>query len=599
MTALTDSENQFMDVFPSLNASIEQGWQELSDEEAEMIAIAQAITRLQDEISSLQSKIDAASISGAKTFTQTNVKIAYSILTATGEVAVPYLSIVTLAYTIGKTFYDIITDTEKINKDLEQIAELQVEASEEAQAAAMTKATIQYLYNIEISFLSLKKHGTGLSAMWVNEKSKIDEAINAINAGAEPSKFLDLLTIDVANKNWDALFKIYAPNTRYASCIWARCYSSTTKKIIFMLATDESKDLNQKTWAGWSTLHIITASCLAVENTVFTAPDPKPDWFDALNSALVNAQTVAAHWVNDLSVDISKNVPTSIVDYGTDYAAFSAKIRSIADAHPDATGKDNEYVKQVNTLIETLLSALNNILTSVDKVSEDMKNWGIQMQAAHKDLTTGAANIQAAEADLQADISKMNDAIASLHKMIDGENKAIAAAAAAIGIGIFALIAGIALAFVTFGAGVVVAGAGAAAIVGGAVTWGVMQAKINKQYDEIAKDQKELDQDKRQLVALQGLAQASNLCISSIANATVALADFRASWGVFQGELQGVITKLNSGEKSMSTLVAETFTDAAEKEWNLVMEFAQSLLDAKVDVQKHSMSIEPKDAKAA
>ena len=51
------------------------------------------------------------------------------------------------------------------------------------------------------------------------------------------------------------------------------------------------------------------------------------------------------------------------------------------------------------------------------------------------------------------------------------------------------MIAGIALAFVTFGAGAVVAGAGAVAVVGGAITWGVMQHKINEQYDEIAKDQ--------------------------------------------------------------------------------------------------------------
>lgn len=363
-----------------------------------------------------------------------------------------------------------------------------------------------------------------------------------------------------------------------------------------MLQANQSKDLNQNTWAGWSSLHIITANCIAVQNTNFSPPDPKPDWFDALNSALVNAQTIAADWVDNIQVDVTKSVPTAIVDYGTDYAAFSQKIIDIAQAHPDASGADNEYVKQVNTLIETLLNALKDILAQVDKVSESMKTWGQQMQKAHDNLTTGAANIQSAEADLQADIGKMNSAIESLNAMIDSENKAIAYAAAAIGIGIFTLVAGIALAFVTFGAGLVVAGVGAAAIIGGSVTWGVMQAKINKQYDEIADDQKELDQDQRQLVALQGLAQASDLAIKSISNATQALADFRTSWGVFQGELEGVITKLKKGEASLSTLVAETFTEAAEKEWDLVMQFAQSLLDQKVDVQKHVTSIDPKAA---
>lgn len=359
-----------------------------------------------------------------------------------------------------------------------------------------------------------------------------------------------------------------------------------------MLKANQSKDLNQNTWAGWSSLHIITTNCIAVQNTSFSAPDPKPDWFDSLNSALVNAKAVATDWVKNISVDITSSVPTAIVNYATDYEAFSEQIIEIAKAHPDASGADNTYVKQVNTLIKTLLSALDEILNSVDKVSQSMKTWGQQMQTAHDNLTTGAANIQNAEAELQADIGKMNSAIASLHAMIDGENKAIAYAAAAIGIGIFAIVGGIALAFVTFGAGLAVAGVGVAAVIGGAVTWGVMQDKINKQFDKIADDQKELTQDKRQLVALQGLAQASNLVISSISNATLALADFRTSWGVFQGELQGVITKLEQGEASLSTLVAETFTDAAKKEWGLVVDFAQSLIHQKVDVQKHVMSID-------
>ena len=56
---------------------------------------------------------------------------------------------------------------------------------------------------------------------------------------------------------------------------------------------------------------------------------------------------------------------------------------------------------------------------------------------------------------------------------------------------LFALVAGIALAPVTGGASLIVSGIGGAAIIGGAVTWGVMQVKINSQFDEIAEDQKD------------------------------------------------------------------------------------------------------------
>lgn len=358
-----------------------------------------------------------------------------------------------------------------------------------------------------------------------------------------------------------------------------------------MLKADESKDLNQKTWAGWSSLHIITTCCVAVQSTKFIAPDPKPDWFDSLNNALIAAQATATDWVDNLSVNITKTIPTAIVDYSTDYAAFSDAIMAIAQQYPDAKGADDPHVQQVNALINTLITQVESIISKVEKAGTDMTNWGKLMQKSHDDLTTGASSIQSAETDLLADIDKMNSAIKNLNAMIDGENKAIAYAAAAIGIGIFALIAGIALAFVTFGAGVVVAGAGVAAIIGGAVTWGVMQHKINEQFDEIAKDQKELTLDKQQLVALQGLATSTNSVISSISLATQAIADFRTSWGVFQGELQGVVDKLNAGENSLSTLIAGTFTSAAQQEWNLAMQFAQSLIDQNPKSESHETSI--------
>ncbi len=204
---ITALESHFTNVFPTLNESINAGWKELDKEEAEMVAIAEAITQLQADISSLESKIDAAGISGGKTFVQTNVKIAYSIITATGEVAIPYLSIAVLAYTVGKTLYDIISGTDKIEKDLRKLTELQVQATEEAQAAAATKATIQYLYQIEIQFLSFKKHGDELWIMWKNQKSFVDQAIDAINAGVDPSRFLDLLTMKVAAQNWNVLLQ--------------------------------------------------------------------------------------------------------------------------------------------------------------------------------------------------------------------------------------------------------------------------------------------------------------------------------------------------------------------------------------------------------
>ncbi len=344
-------------------------------------------------------------------------------------------------------------------------------------------------------------------------------------------------------------------------------------------------DLQQKTQSSFVTLNLITQACHGILNTVFIAPSPKPDWFDDLNAKLDAAKVNAGDWINNLAPSITGGVPLQVINYGTTYAAFSAQIMDIANKHPDAQGADDPYVKQVHQLVSALESSVAEIITNAQTTSDQLTAWGILMQKSHDDLTTGAANIQGAETDLSTDITKMNNAISTLNDMIHKENIAIAASAGGIGLGLLMLVAGIALAPETGGASAyLVAGTGAALIIGGSITWGVMQAKINEQFKDIATDQKELDDDKRQLVALQGLSSASDQSIQYTTDAGNALSDFRTSWNVFQGELKGVMDKLEKAESSLSVLVSSTWTAAAQKEWDDATTFAQSLADAPVQV---------------
>ena len=163
-------------------------------------------------------------------------------------------------------------------------------------------------------------------------------------------------------------------------------------------------------------------------------------------------------------------------------------------------------------------------------------------------------------------------------------NKAIAASAAAIAIGIFALVVGIALAPETAG------------IIGGSVTWGIMQSRINARFDEIAKDQQELADDQRQIVALQGLQLASSSAVSSIELATQSLSKLQTQWGVFHGELLNVITQLESAEHAVSTLVQGVFTSAAQTEWASAITTANNLANTKVQIDEKTL---PMDAPVA
>ncbi len=349
-------------------------------------------------------------------------------------------------------------------------------------------------------------------------------------------------------------------------------------------APSTTSDVQSKTQSAFVTLNLITQACHGVLNTTFVAPSPKPTWFDDLNSKLDTAKTVAQDWVDNIAPNITGGVPLQVINYGDTYSAMSAEIQSIVQANPDAQGADNQYVKQVQELVAALQSTVDGIIANAQTSADSLKTWGDKMQSSHDDLSSGAVNIQAAETSLQGDIDAMNNAIDNLTSAIASENKAIAASGIGIGVGLLLLVAGIALAPETGGASLLVAGTGGLLVVGGAVTWGIMQHKINEQFSQIAADQNEKASDQAQIVALKGLATASGQAIDYTTTSVQALSDFRTSWTVFQGELQGVADKLQKAEDSLSTIVQGAFTTAAGTEWDQATQFAQSLANAPVQV---------------
>jgi hypothetical protein len=199
-------QNQFKSIQPLLEASIQEGWQELADEEQQMVKIAAEMMHLQDLVSSLDEKISSGIISGNKSVISSSISTIYKLVTTTGS-SFSFLSMATSAITVGKMYFDIISSTDKAAKALQEIAKLQVEASEEAQAAAATKIILQLLYSLEKSFLAMHEVLPQIITMWQTEQNKIESVIQAIEAGADPKTYFDILTVPTANANWQAISK--------------------------------------------------------------------------------------------------------------------------------------------------------------------------------------------------------------------------------------------------------------------------------------------------------------------------------------------------------------------------------------------------------
>lgn len=211
MNTTSDANTSFSDAYKNvsdrvflLDESISQGWQDLSSEEAEMTRIAEAIGELSDAIASLGADVTSADIRAEKTYIQSLVKMAYSVVMETAS-SVPYLTIATGLLSIGEGVYSTLKNAADVQRQLDELTDLQNEATQAAQAAAITKAVLQQLNSLEKSFLSLNSSLPALTLIWQDEIDKLSSAIDAINAGSDPSLLFDLQTAEIAAASWQTI----------------------------------------------------------------------------------------------------------------------------------------------------------------------------------------------------------------------------------------------------------------------------------------------------------------------------------------------------------------------------------------------------------
>lgn len=211
MNTTNNANAEFSDAYKNvsdraflLDDSISQGWQALSGEEAEMTRIAEAIGELTNSIASLGAEVNSADLRAGKTYVQSLVKMAYSVVMETAS-SVPYLTIATGLLSIGEGVYNTLKNASDVQTQLDKLTQLQNQATQAAQATAITKAVLQQLNTLEKSFLSLDSSLPALSLLWQNEIDKLSSAINAINAGSDPSLLFDLQTAEIAAASWQTI----------------------------------------------------------------------------------------------------------------------------------------------------------------------------------------------------------------------------------------------------------------------------------------------------------------------------------------------------------------------------------------------------------
>lgn len=195
----------FSVVLPQMDKSIAEGWNALASEEQQMLQLTEQLGELVNTVQGLGSKLTSDAIASDKGIAQSAVSMLYAAGAAGAQASIPIVGLVVAVITIGKSFYDLIEDDNQLIATMNQINAIKAQLSGEALGLALTKSTLQTLYSVEEQYLSLRDALPGLIDLWVTQQSKIEDAIDALQAGAQPDQYLDLKTLPKALVAWQSI----------------------------------------------------------------------------------------------------------------------------------------------------------------------------------------------------------------------------------------------------------------------------------------------------------------------------------------------------------------------------------------------------------
>ncbi len=352
---------------------------------------------------------------------------------------------------------------------------------------------------------------------------------------------------------------------------------------------DEATD---KTVKACAALTLVSACCHGVLNTTLIKPESakeeqKFEWFDDVKLKLDAAKVVARDWIDNVAVPIQSDIPISVITFDNQFQASADYVIDVCKKHPRMKKGDAEF-EDVNEVLRALMQTIeDDIIASIDESRTALKNWGNSLQEAHDNLSGEVQTIQKAESDISTEIERLNTSIDALNNLISSESTLVSVGAGLVGGGIFVAVVGVALLAAGVGAvvGGIVIGVGAAMTIGGAVTWGVMQHRIDEQYEEIAQDRKEILQDQQLLASLKGLEVGTSSAVSYMQTALSALDEVKTTWEGFYGVIENAVKELDKAEKSATAVLKQIFTETAKKQWADAHEMAEKLLDTKIQIE--------------
>lgn len=192
-----------------MDESIKDAWGNLGSAEKRVVELSARIVAIQDGLNTLTGvvapdQLSSHTISDLSTILCNSASLVYSV--AFAGLPVPYLSVVSTFFTLGKLFYTIFSTEEKIHQQLKELEHYRLELDEAQLALAQTKAVLASLYDLKLLLSGQHSSFGELETFWQGELRNIATVRDKFALAAEiPPDDPELGQLPIAQAAWDTL----------------------------------------------------------------------------------------------------------------------------------------------------------------------------------------------------------------------------------------------------------------------------------------------------------------------------------------------------------------------------------------------------------
>ncbi|MGN6275100.1 MAG: alpha-pore-forming cytotoxin subunit MakE [Solirubrobacterales bacterium] len=347
----------------------------------------------------------------------------------------------------------------------------------------------------------------------------------------------------------------------------------------------DGKQVNAQLDAGLSGVAQLNASCQAVIQAEIERV--QSDWWEQLNQELGAAEKLVVNWRQGGALYFGSEVVGAVSHCASVFLAAHAPIEKLfeeLEQHFDPAKKE-QLVERFRALQQPVAA----IAATIGEYLEKLAAFEREMGGVQQKMETTVAEVQAKEAEIEATIQSINAQIKQLNEQVQTDREAVAKARSERTTGIFETIFGIVFAPVTGGLSLVLAGIGVASITEAEGDISHMESQISGFQQTIAGDQATLTTDQQIVATLNSLTMSTKFVLTDLESIARALDSLRTTWVAFEGELAGVIAKLDKAEDAAGLTTSHVWYAAACNEWQDVAKHVAEITDLPVETDKRQI----------